>query len=72
MSSSPLMDLSPPSFPFSAPCAGHTGQGGLSGLEPTAFPAGVETGAKAAVYVLLRGCCRGRSTFLLQGLPLIL
>lgn len=54
MSSFSLMSLSPLSFPFSALCAGHTGQEGLSGLEHTAFPPGAETGAKAPVCVLLR------------------
>lgn len=54
MSSFSLMGLSPLSFPFSAPCAGHTGQGPLSGLEHTAFLPGAETGARAPVCVLLR------------------
>lgn len=58
MSSSSLMNLSPLLFPLSAPCAGHTGQRGLSGQEHTAFPVGAETGAKAPVCVLLWGCCR--------------
>lgn len=58
MSSFFLMGLSPLSFHLSAPCAGHTGQRGLSSLEHTAFPVGAETGAKAAVCVLLWGCCR--------------
>lgn len=40
------------SFPFSAPCAAHTGQGGLSGLEHAASPLGA--GARAAECVLLR------------------